>query len=111
MGVAHTLSRTFFWSENILWKSDITGRQVTIFLSGNDSIVNSPLVRAYLIDGAKDGKKKTKKDATRYDNLVDEGRLDVVFCDNLDHGQVFDITVWRMRLLDEVRAQARLRKE
>jgi hypothetical protein len=107
MGVAHTLSRTFFWSDNILWKNDITERQVTIFLSGKDSIVNAPLVYAYLRDGAEEGQQKVK----HFEPPVDGGRLNVVFCDNLDHGQIFDLTIWRMRLLDEVLAQARVRED
>ena len=98
MGVAHTLSRTFFWSENILWKKDIADRQVTIFLSGNDSIVNAPLVRAYLRDGVEEGQQNVKHS----ENPADNGRLNVIFGENLKHGQMFDLKVWRMRLLDEV---------
>ena len=107
MGVAHTLARTFFWSENILWKKDITERQVTVFLSGSDSIVNAPLVRAYLGDGAEEGQQIVKL----LDNPLDGGRLNVVFCENLDHGQIFDLKVWRMRLLDEVFAHTRGRED
>lgn len=101
MGVAHTLSRTFFWSENILWKNDIVGRRVTIFLSSEDSIVNAPLVYAYLGDGSVKGQQSVKYGAEE----IDRGQLSVVFCEDLDHGQIFDIKDWRRRLLDEVHAE------
>jgi hypothetical protein len=51
MGVSHTLSRRFFWFENILWKKDIEGRNVTVSLAGKDLIVNSEAVRMYLTSG------------------------------------------------------------
>lgn len=107
MGVAHTLSRTFFWSENILWKSDIAERQVTIYLSANDSIVNAPLVHAYLRAGEEEGQRNVKQ----FGKPVNSGRLNVVFCDNLDHGQIFDLKVWRRRLLDEVLVHTRKRED
>lgn len=48
IGVAHTLSRTFFWSQNILWKEDLLGHHVTVFLGEKDSVINAPKVRRYL---------------------------------------------------------------
>ncbi|KAI9732704.1 MAG: hypothetical protein M1818_007438 [Claussenomyces sp. TS43310] len=48
MGVSHTLSRHFFWSENILWKKDIEGHNVTVCLSGKDLIVDTEAVGTYL---------------------------------------------------------------
>ena len=71
MGVSHTLSRRFFWSENILWRQDIERHQVTVALSGKDLIVDSNAVRRYLT---------TEKPAG----------LDVLWFSDLDHAQVFD---------------------
>lgn len=51
MGVSHTLSRHFFWFENVLWKKDIEGRNVTVSLAGKDLIVNTEAVRQYLTSG------------------------------------------------------------
>jgi hypothetical protein len=48
MGVSHTLSRHFFWSENILWKEDLDGRNVTVSLSGKDLIVDTESVGRYM---------------------------------------------------------------
>jgi hypothetical protein len=108
MGVAHTLSRTFFWSENILWKEDLFEHHTTVFLGGKDSIINASLVRAYL-QGA--GEHQTGKDSNQSEaNTAEEivpcgqvhGRLNVVWCADLDHGQIFDLPVWRTRLEIEV---------
>jgi hypothetical protein len=48
MGVSHSLSRCFFWSENILWKHDIADRLVTISLAEQDLIVDTKAVANYL---------------------------------------------------------------
>jgi hypothetical protein len=48
MGVSHSLSRCFFWSENVLWKNDIGHRPVTVSLAGQDLIVNTRAVGDYL---------------------------------------------------------------
>jgi pimeloyl-ACP methyl ester carboxylesterase len=49
--VSHTLSRHFFWYENILWKEDLEGRNVTVSLAGNDLIVDTESVGRYLTTG------------------------------------------------------------
>ncbi|KAL1639606.1 hypothetical protein SLS58_007806 [Diplodia intermedia] len=88
MGVAHTLSRCFFWSENIMWKEDLAGRDVSVSLSGRDLIVDTETVRVYL---AGEGK---WKDKTRSAN-----DLDVLWFNDLDHAQVFDKARDRKRLI------------
>ena len=47
-GVSHTLSRHFFWNENVLWEKDMGGRKVTVSLGGRDLIVNTEAVGKYL---------------------------------------------------------------
>ncbi|KAF4630681.1 hypothetical protein G7Y89_g7452 [Cudoniella acicularis] len=53
MGVSHTLSRHFFWNENVLWKQDLKGRKTTVSLSGRDLIVDTEAVGRYLSDQPK----------------------------------------------------------
>lgn len=48
MGVSHTLSRHFFWNENVLWRKDFAGRKVTVSLGGRDLIVDTESVGKYL---------------------------------------------------------------
>jgi hypothetical protein len=94
-GVAHTLSRHFFWSENILWKEDLANRHATIFLSDRDLLVDTSQVCAYLLGL----KKYEEKDAALPDQ--DGKQLEVVWCTDLDHGQLFDSKKWKGRLLNE----------
>ncbi len=120
MGVSHTLSRCFFWSENILWKHDIEGRNLTATLSGKDLIVNTEAVGRYLTK--KEGKKAVNKPAfngSAHNGSAHNGSthneewkhrawrgtgLDVLWFGDLDHAQVFDSKKNRRRLVDIVRA-------
>jgi pimeloyl-ACP methyl ester carboxylesterase len=51
MGVSHALSRHFFWAENVIWKKDMEGRNVTVSLAGKDLIVDTKAVSRYLTSG------------------------------------------------------------
>jgi pimeloyl-ACP methyl ester carboxylesterase len=62
MGVSHSLSRCFFWSENVLWKRDIGDRPITVSLAERDLIVDTAAVGAYLAthnDELASGKKRS----------------------------------------------------
>ncbi len=48
MGVSHSLSRCFFWSENVLWKHDIGDHPITVSLAEKDLIVDTEAVGEYL---------------------------------------------------------------
>ena len=63
MGVSHTLARSFFWSEAILWKSDFGGRPVTCSLAQRDLLVNTEAVGRYLAS--------SDYDSTNYANRND----------------------------------------
>ncbi len=85
MGVAHTLSRRFFWSENILWRHDLGNRRVSVVLSGKDLIVDTEAVGQYL--ASKDS--NSERHAWKNREWKGEG-LDIIWFDELDHAQVFD---------------------
>ncbi|KAF2807470.1 uncharacterized protein BDZ99DRAFT_392753 [Mytilinidion resinicola] len=112
MGVAYTLSRQFFWFESILWKEDLMERHTTVFLSGKDLIVNTPQVRTYLqgVGEQQNGRNASRGEANRAEKIKSldrmDGRLNVVWCADLDHGEIFDSAVWRTRLESEVLKQA-----
>ena len=99
MGVAHTLFRTFFWSENILWKHDISGRQVTVVLSAKDLIVNTDAVGRYLTEDEEGVEEKDWK----VQGWKGKG-LDILWFKELDHAQVFDRKPNRDILVNVVRA-------
>lgn len=86
MGVAHTLSRRFFWQENIIWKHELEGRRVTVVLAGRDLIVNTEAVGRYL---AGNGGQTSKDSSWKRRDWKGTG-LDIIWHDELDHAQVFD---------------------
>ena len=99
MGVAHTLSRRFFWTENIVWKEDFGDRPVTVVLSGRDLIINTERVGAYLsdADAASQGNGRWKYQEWRGNGL------DILWFEDLDHGQVFDKKTNRAKVLHIIR--------
>lgn len=102
MGVSHTLFRRFFWAENILWKEDIQGHQVTVVLAGRDLIVDTKAVAAYLT-GADDWMLETGGK----DRRLEGDALNMVWFQDLDHGQVFDKRRTRQLLVDIMRRYSR----
>ena len=90
----------FFWSENILWKEDLQNHRSVVFLGERDSIINAAKVHDYLRGRADEGKDDLSGSAP-------DAPWRVIWCPDLDHGQVFDLPVWRGRLKDEVLVEAR----
>ena len=110
IGVAHTLSRTFFWSENILWKEDLHQHHATVFLGSKDSIIDASQVRTYLEETGRtmlQDASKAEKTAVGEDLKDCNCNLNVVWCDGLNHGEVFDLPIWRSRLKDEIISEAK----
>ncbi|KAF2728247.1 hypothetical protein EJ04DRAFT_516734 [Polyplosphaeria fusca] len=100
MGVAHTLFRRFFWSENILWKEDIRNRRVTVVLGGKDLIVDTEVVKAYLTDN-----KSVRRENEGWKDGTWKGNgLDVLWFSELDHGEAFDKKNIRAQLVDITRS-------
>lgn len=106
IGVAHTLSRTFFWSENIIWKEDWGNRPVTVVLSGRDLIVNTEHVGRYLTEPDESSR---EKGTWKYRNWVGKG-LDLVWFEELDHAEVFERKETRAKLLDVLQAYCATKK-
>ncbi|KAF8550891.1 hypothetical protein OG21DRAFT_1418930 [Imleria badia] len=76
--VSRTLSRHFFWAENVLWKEDLRDMVVAVALSGQDQVVNAEAVRKYL----------TEEDEEMA--YWRGGRLEVLYYPELDHAMIFD---------------------
>ncbi|KAL8871383.1 MAG: hypothetical protein Q9174_002768 [Haloplaca sp. 1 TL-2023] len=99
MGVAHTLSRRFFWQQNILWKHDIKGRRVTVVLCGQDLITNTKAVGEYLT-----AHEDRSSATTSWKDKEWTGReLDIIWYEDLDHAQVFEAKRNHDRLVKVVR--------
>ncbi|KAF9078359.1 hypothetical protein BDP27DRAFT_1388250 [Rhodocollybia butyracea] len=102
--IANTLSRYFFWAENILWKDDLiwsdivntnngggyqtARRKVAVILSGEDQIVPASEVRRYL----------TGEDEVKH--RWSDGSMDVFYYPGLDHATVFDTRERRKGMLE-----------
>lgn len=106
-GVAHTLGRRFFWSENVLWLDDLlplmktTGLRVTVSLAGRDLIVDTEAVGRYLV-GGKPAKYGTFEEDWKFKEWKGEG-LEVTWNEDQDHAQVFDSKSKRAKLVAVVR--------
>lgn len=107
MGVAHTLSRTFFWAENILWREDIFDHRCIVFLGGKDSIINTSKVLSYL-QNTTEPSGKAFSGAEGYHSWETKSPWSVVWCADLDHGQIFDMPEWRARLINEILGEVKL---
>lgn len=119
--IAHTLGRHFFWSENVLWRDQIDhlmvnhNMRLTASLSGEDLIVNTNAVRAYLADrdlpdpvlvedvtGHKQMQLRTHSAgaSTEKSKRWRGNRLEVLWWDGYDHAGVFDSQQDRAKLVD-----------
>ena len=115
MLVAHTLARRFFWAQNILWKEELSGRNVTVALSGRDCIIDADAVGRYLVGEARGYDHFVAEDEVAAETLVEEEEswrnlawkgeaLDVLWFANCDHAQIFDRKADYKRLASVVRA-------
>ncbi|KAB5518707.1 hypothetical protein GE09DRAFT_1208261 [Coniochaeta sp. 2T2.1] len=100
MGISHKLFRRFYWADNILWKEDIQNHQVAVALAGKDLIVDTKAIGAYLT-GANDW---TLETGGWKDGVLKGIGLNVLWFQELDHGQVFDRKRARMKLVEVVRS-------
>lgn len=102
-GVAHTLGRRFFWSQNVLWLEELqrmieqTGLRVTVSLAGRDLIVDTETVGKYLVQA-----ERGADDSWKHEEWRGEG-LEILWNEDKDHAQVFDKGWMRDRLVRVVR--------
>ncbi|EFX01894.1 alpha beta hydrolase fold family [Grosmannia clavigera kw1407] len=97
MGAAHSITRRFDWTVNVLWREELKGRTVTVVLAGRDIILDTRALQSYLaadeelsphVFDAKDLPASGRRDAR-------EG-LDIVWYDDLNHAEVFEsAAAWR----------------
>ncbi|KAG5752792.1 hypothetical protein H9Q72_004888 [Fusarium xylarioides] len=99
IGIAHTLFRRFFWADNLLWKEDLQDRPAAVALASRDSIIDTKSIRAHLV-GSKDWAQSPTKETGE---VSSNGKLDVIWFEDLDHGQAFDHKTTRLRLVETVR--------
>jgi len=94
--VARTLSRHFFWVQNVLWREDLSGREVAVALSGQDQVVNTEAVWRYLT--GEDGG-SSLNEYWRGQVGGRTGQLEVLCYPELDHSMIFHTRERRRRLI------------
>ncbi|KAI9711198.1 MAG: hypothetical protein M1820_002185 [Bogoriella megaspora] len=108
MGVAHTLARGFFWSENVMWKEDVSDLRVCVWLAGRDIIAPTGEIKAYLTrvkDGGEGwGRGQWDEEGVSWRSQGQAVEKKVVWCEDVDHAQIFDRKEWRKMLVEEVRS-------
>jgi hypothetical protein len=132
IGVAHTLARRFFWSQNILWKEDLQcgdrneiGRMAaTVVLSGKDDIVDVKAVKRYLssssiaesaVQNGTIWKANGSSVGSRFNMAYEEksttdiipwigSGLELIWFEQFHHGQVFDFENVRKSVVKVIRA-------
>lgn len=126
-GVAYTLGRHFFWSQNVIWRDRIMqlvdgGMRMTVSLASRDLIVDTQAVGAFLAKHdvpdpvlvtdktnqkhmelgtheSNDGKDgKAEVEGWKQRTLTGKG-LEVLWWDDFDHAQVFDERKTRAKLV------------
>jgi pimeloyl-ACP methyl ester carboxylesterase len=98
MMVSQTLARHFFWAQNILWKEDLIGRDVTVSLGGRDLIVDTETVGKYVagID------LKSEDGSWKEDEWKGRG-IETLWWPTADHAQVFERREGRAKLAQVLR--------
>ncbi|PVI00813.1 hypothetical protein DM02DRAFT_614075 [Periconia macrospinosa] len=104
--VSHTLARHFFWAQNILWKEDLRGRDVTVSLGGRDLIVDTETVGKYVAGVDLKSENQTWKDSPWTGN-----GFETVWWPTCDHAQVFERAEGRQKLGDVIRRYSECRDE
>lgn len=117
-GIASTLGRHFFWSENVLWRDRImelvqSGMRVTASLASHDLIVDTEAVGTYLTEHqVPDPVFKSDGDRTVMELQTPSATsswkqrrwkgdgLEVIWWQGFDHAQVFDKQETRAKLVD-----------
>jgi len=124
-GVSHVLGRHFFWSQNILWREQILelvkgGMRMTVSLAQRDLIVDTDAVGSYLTENkmpdpvvvrgetnqkrmelrARDEKEKVDAKVNWKTRKFSGKGLEILWWDDLDHAQVFDVPGARAKLVD-----------
>jgi hypothetical protein len=83
-----------------LWKEDIQHHRVAVVLAGRDAIVDTKTIAAYLT-----GTDDWSLDTESWENGVWKGDgLDVLWFQDLGHGEVFSRRRTRRRLVDIARS-------
>ncbi|KAI0100937.1 alpha beta hydrolase fold family [Nemania sp. FL0031] len=91
MGVAHSITRRFDWSQNVLWNDDMMERDISVVLSGQDIILDAMALRDYLASDTRLKARQYTSVPTPFSLPGFGGTgLQVLLYDDLNHAEIFD---------------------
>ncbi|KAK3616996.1 transcription elongation factor spt5 [Elasticomyces elasticus] len=98
MGAAHAVTRRFIWTENVLWKREMKGRQFGIVLGGRDIIMAARRCRDYILEDFSDH----EIDSFQGGEVVRTKEMEMLWFDDLNHAEAFVFREERQRVVDMV---------
>lgn len=99
MGAAHAVTRSFVWTDNVLWKHEMTNRKFVLVLSGKDIILDAERCRKYLLLGH-DEIERSSIGNLRGVESIRAGDMDILWFKHLNHAEVFGKSKERKILVD-----------
>jgi len=101
MGIAHTITRRFDWSENVMWRDEIKDRKMTVALSEKDIIVNTFKLLEYLSGDTELGARVyNSRNYPRNHEDLGLGGFNVLWYDHINHAEAFDTAKNRTPLVE-----------
>lgn len=95
MCIAHSITRAFDWTVNVLWKEDMVGRMLAVVLAEQDIIMDTKGMAKHLV--GEELLKTRLCNSKEFDRLRDDDRnegnevgVNVIWYDGLNHAGVFD---------------------
>lgn len=97
MGVAHSITRRFDWSENVLWRDEMKDRTITVVLAGGDIVLDPYALVKYLSESPELKTQFLKRpDFERAQGISGAAELNILWYDKLNHSEVFDsASAWK----------------
>ena len=89
----------------------MANHRCVVFLAEKDAIINSSKVRAYLQTDLATTDADDPHPTKELQRCEVQSPLRVIWCADIDHGQIFDIRAWRTRLKSEVLGEAKQAKQ
>jgi pimeloyl-ACP methyl ester carboxylesterase len=110
MGVAHTITRRFMWTENALWKEELKYRRITVVLAAQDIIVDTKALGRYLVKEFPRSDDHQPVNSWEDRTWTGDG-LDILWYPELNHAQVFDTPEDRRAVIDAVWSYCQIETE
>lgn len=89
MGAAHAVTRSFIWTENVLWKDEMKDRKFVLVLSGKDIILDAERCKKYLLLGHDEIERSSIGNVSGAESIK-AGDMEILWFKHLNHAEVFE---------------------